>query len=63
MNSQQVLTESEHIQEDMHRHIEMLVSANKKCSYQDAANIYLITKLAELQLQINDLAKRVLPLQ
>lgn len=63
MTPEQVLTESEHIQEDMHKQIEMLVAANKKCSYQDAANIFLITKLAELQLSINKLESRIFPLQ
>jgi hypothetical protein len=49
---QKINTLAEHIQEDCHKMVETIMSRNKTISYQDATNVFIFRKLAELILKI-----------
>ena len=51
----ETMTLAEQFQKDCHQVVEEVLRDEKKMSYQDATNIFLFNKLAELQIQINDL--------
>ena len=44
---------AERFQEDCHKSAEVIMSDNKKISYQDATNVWIFRKLAELQHEID----------
>ena len=52
---EQEQAEAETMQHEMHRHVEMVVKANPKVSYQDAANVFLLLQLAKLKGRIQEL--------
>ncbi len=48
----EILNEAEHIQEDMHRHVQAVMMENQNLQYQDCVNVYLCMKLAELKISL-----------
>lgn len=46
--SEEVFEIAENIQQDMHNFVEWIMNSTN-CTYQDATNIYIVSKLAQLQ--------------
>jgi hypothetical protein len=54
----QILKKAEQLQEDCHKVVGDIMGRSQKVSYQDATNVWLFNKLAELQNRIEELEKR-----
>lgn len=48
-----ILDAAKEIQEECHKTVEYIVAHTENCNHQDATNVFIFRKLAELQLQIN----------
>ena len=46
---------AEKLQEDCHKTVEAVLKESKKVSYQDATNVWLFNKLAEMELRLQEL--------
>ena len=46
---------TENLQNDCHKTVEAILKDKPNCSYQDATNVWLFKKLAELELSIEEL--------
>lgn len=51
----QILRISERLQDDCHKVVEAVMQESNKVSYQDATNVWLFNKLAELENRIEEL--------
>ena len=49
-----------HFQEDCHKAVEVVLTETEgKSSYQDATNVWIFRKMAELQLQIEQITSQI----
>jgi hypothetical protein len=52
---------AEELQKDNHETIERIANATKNCSHQDASNVWLFRKLAEMEIRLRELEALVNP--
>lgn len=52
-----VIATAEMFQESCHEFVEMLSSANPDLRYQDATNVWIFKKLAEIQVMLSEIKK------
>lgn len=55
----EIMTLSEKYQEDCHQIVEVVMSQSPEVSVQDAANVFIFNKLAELQVQISRISEKI----
>lgn len=53
--NQQIFDLAEHIQEECHKTVEYIMANSPKVEHQDAVNVFIFRKLAEIELQIKEL--------
>ena len=57
--NQQIFDLAEHIQEECHKTVEYIMANSPKVEHQDAVNVFIFRKLAEIQIQIKELRLEV----
>jgi hypothetical protein len=58
---QEILTIAEHLQQDCHQTVEVIMYEKKNATVQDATNVWMYRKLAEMELRIRQLELIVIP--
>ena len=57
--SKEVLDRVEVLQKDLHSLVALMMAANPKLEYQDAVTIYMLTLIAQLQVQVKSISSHV----
>jgi hypothetical protein len=53
-NDEEINKLSQEFQEECHETVKAIINGNPKCSHQDATNVWIFRKLAELQIRIKN---------